>query len=68
MNEPNHRVEAVIHPGGRIEFKILGIPGAGCKPIAKKIARALGMEVDEDKATSEFYVVATTDETTKVKT
>lgn len=63
----SHQVEATIHPDGRIEFKVKGIAGAGCKPIADKIAKALGVEVIENKATSEFYDEEAAEETTKVK-
>lgn len=52
---PAKYIDFVIGDDGRIQFKVKGIKGGGCKKHAKEIEKILGMKVASDTATSEMY-------------
>lgn len=61
-----HRIEFVVHPDGRVEYKIRGIQGGGCSDISKVVQDAVGLVPVVDEATSEAYSCAVALETALV--
>ena len=59
-------LEIVIKPDGKVEITVRGIKGPGCKPVAEKIAGAVG-KITKSERTSEWYEQEETKSTTYQK-
>ena len=44
-----------IAPDGRVTYKVLGIQGPACAGEAKKLNAVLGLRVEQDDPTSDYY-------------
>jgi hypothetical protein len=48
-------IEVTIHPDGRVEMKVSGIPGMDCVAETDDLARLLGGQVEAQELTPEAY-------------